>query len=197
MRPVVLVHGIWDSSSRLEPLRAGLVARGVSKAIAIDLLPNDGRAIVPVLAAQVAHAVDEAIASIDGDDPRVDVVGFSMGALVTRYYLQRGGGKSRVRRFVSISGPHEGTINALALPFAGVRQMRPGSELLRDLASDPDPWGPVEVHTVWTPYDLMILPARSSKLPGARSERVIPVKMHRWMITDPRVLDHVASLLVP
>ncbi len=197
MRPVVLVHGIWDSSSRLEPLRAGLVARGVSKAIAIDLLPNDGRAIVPVLAAQVAHAVDEAIASIDGDDPRVDVVGFSMGALVTRYYLQRGGGKSRVRRFVSISGPHAGTINALALPFAGVRQMRPGSELLRDLASDPDPWGPVEVHTVWTPYDLMILPARSSKLPGARSERVIPVKMHRWMITDPRVLDHVASLLVP
>jgi triacylglycerol lipase len=197
LRPVVLVHGIWDSSSRLEPLRAGLVARGVSKAIAIDLLPNDGRAIVPVLAAQVAHAVDEAIASIDGDDPRVDVVGFSMGALVTRYYLQRGGGKSRVRRFVSISGPHEGTINALALPFAGVRQMRPGSELLRDLASDPDPWGPVEVHTVWTPYDLMILPARSSKLPGARSERVIPVKMHRWMITDPRVLDHVASLLVP
>jgi len=169
----------------------------VSKAIAIDLLPNDGRAIVPVLAAQVAHAVDEAIASIDGDDPRVDVVGFSMGALVTRYYLQRGGGKSRVRRFVSISGPHAGTINALALPFAGVRQMRPGSELLRDLASDPDPWGPVEVHTVWTPYDLMILPARSSKLPGARSERVIPVKMHRWMITDPRVLDHVASLLVP
>ncbi|MBL8682394.1 MAG: alpha/beta fold hydrolase [Myxococcales bacterium] len=195
-RPVVLVHGIWDSSTRLEPLRAGLASRGLAKATAIDLLPNDGRAVIPLLAAQVAHAVDQAIATVDGDDRRVDVVGFSMGALVTRYYLQRGGGRSRVRRFVSISGPHHGTLNALALPLAGVRQMRPNSDLLRDLATDSDPWGPVEVHTVWTPYDLMILPARSSKLPGARSERVIPVKMHRWMITDPRVLDHVANLLL-
>lgn len=195
-RPVVLVHGIWDSSTRLEPLRSGLVARGVANATAIDLLPNDGRAVIPLLAAQVAHAVDNAIAAVESDDRRVDVVGFSMGALVTRYYLQRGGGQSRVRRFVSISGPHGGTLNALALPLAGVRQMRPNSELLRDLAGDADPWGPVEVHTVWTPYDLMILPAKSSQLRGARSERIIPVKLHRWMITDPRVLDHVASLLL-
>ena len=186
------MHGIWDSSTRLEPLRAGLAARGIASAQPIDLCPNDGRAPIPLLASQVAHAVDNALSS----DGLVDLVGFSMGALVSRWYIQRGGGRARVRRFISISGPHHGTLNAFALPLAGVRQMRPGSELLRDLESDPDPWGPVEVHTVWTPYDLMILPAKSSQLPGARSDQRVPVAMHRFMLSDPRVLDHVANLLL-
>jgi triacylglycerol lipase len=52
------------------------------------------------------------------------------------------------------------------------------------------------VHTVWTPYDLMILPAKSSQLPGARSDLRVPVAMHRFMLSDPRVLDHVANLLI-
>lgn len=194
-RPVLLVHGIWDSSSRIEPLRAGLEARGVRDAIAMDLRPNDGRAPLPLLAAQVAYAVEAAIERGATDDGRVDLVGFSMGALVSRYFIQRGGGRAKVRRFVSISGPHEGTMHAFALPFEGVKQMRPNSALLRELASDPDPWGPVEVHTVWTPLDLMIVPARSSRLPHARSELRVPVALHRWMLSDPRVLDHVAALL--
>lgn len=190
--PVLLVHGIWDSSARLEPLRAGLAERGIARSTALDLRPNDGRAPIPLLASQVAHAVD--CASSDGAP--VDLVGFSMGALVSRWYIQRGGGRSRIRRFISISGPHHGTLNAFALPLAGVRQMRPNSDLLRDLATDADPWGPVEVHTVWTPYDLMILPAKSSQLPGARSDQRLPVAMHRFMLSDARVLDHVAKLLL-
>ena len=45
------------------------------------------------------------------------VVGSSMGALVSRAYVQRFEGKQRVRRFVSISGPQHGTATAWALPY--------------------------------------------------------------------------------
>lgn len=190
--PVLLVHGIWDSAARIEPLRAGLEARGLRRARALDLAPNDGRAPIERLAAQVDAAVE---AATDERGGPVDVVGFSMGALVTRYAIQRGRSRARVRRFVSISGPHRGTLNALWLPHEGVRQMRPGSALLRDLASDPDPWGTVEVHVLYTPLDVMIVPARSSELPGARTTRKVPVALHRWMVTDPRVLDAVAEIL--
>jgi triacylglycerol lipase len=41
----------------------------------------------------------------------------------------------------------------------------------------------------------MIVPARSSELPGARTTRKVPVALHRWMVTDPRVLDAVAEIL--
>ena len=191
--PVLLVHGIWDSSSRLAPLAAGLTLRGVHGVHAIDLVPNDGRAPIPELGRLVAREADS-LAAREGAE-RVDVVGFSMGALVARWYVQRGGGKERVRRFVSIAGPHHGTLSAYALPFAGARDMRPKSALLEDLAADPDPFGDVEVHCLYTPFDLIIVPAKSGVLEGARSVRVFTVPMHRFMITDARVLDHVAAIL--
>jgi triacylglycerol lipase len=191
--PALLVHGIWDSSSRLAPLRTGLMLRGVRRVHAIDLVPNDGRAPIPELGALVAREV-ESLRRETGAE-RVDIVGFSMGALVSRWFVQRGGGKAQVRRFVSISGPHGGTMTAYALPFAGARDMRPGSTLLRDLDADPNPFGQVEVHCLHTPFDLMILPPKSSVLKHARSSRAFSVGLHRWMIEDPRVLDHVAGVL--
>jgi triacylglycerol esterase/lipase EstA (alpha/beta hydrolase family) len=191
--PVLLVHGIWDSSSRLAPLRAGLERRGIGPVHAVDLVPNDGRAPIAELGGIVAREATE-LAEREGAS-RVDVVGFSMGALVARWYIQRGGGKAKVRRFVSISGPHAGTAFAYALPFAGVRDMRPGSPLLRDLAADADPFGDVEVHCLYTPFDLMILPPTSSVLAGARSVGKFRVPMHRFMITSSVVLDHVAEIL--
>jgi triacylglycerol lipase len=190
----VLVHGIWDSAARLAPLRLGLALRGVERAHAIDLIPNDGRATIAELGLIVAR---EAAALAERESvARVDIVGFSMGALVSRWYIQRGGGQHKVRRFVSISGPHQGTATAYALSLPGIRDMRPRSDLLRDLAADPRPLETVETHCVYTPFDLTVLPARSAILPEARSVRSFPVLMHRFMISNDRVIDHVAALLL-
>lgn len=193
MRPILLVHGIWDTGAKLAKMRRGLEREGLGPVRAIDLRPNDGRASILELARQVERATTEL--SADAPDRRVDVVGFSMGALVTRAFVQRLGGKQRVRRFVSISGPHAGTMTAYALPFAGAREMRPDSALLRELAADADPWGDVEVHVLYTPYDLMIVPAASSRLGGAASETVLPIPLHRWMIEDRRAIARVAAIL--
>jgi triacylglycerol lipase len=188
--PTLFVHGIFDSAARVAPLLTGLKVRGVSNMHAFDLVPNTGSATIPELALQVQTAA-EALG------PRFDLVGFSMGALISRYYLQRLGGLKRVRRFISISGPQSGTLTAYALPFLrGVRQMRMGSALLQDLARDELPFGAVEVHTIATPFDLMIVPSTSAELKGSKSHQSFPVKMHRWMITDARVLDHIAQLLL-
>ncbi|HJL18639.1 MAG TPA: alpha/beta fold hydrolase [Sandaracinaceae bacterium LLY-WYZ-13_1] len=189
MLPTLLVHGIWDDGARFDRLRAALERAGAPRVEALDLWPNDGSAPIERLAAQV-----QARADAMGVE-RIDLVGFSMGALVGRWWLQRMGGRDRVRRFVSISGPHHGTATAWALSRAGVRQMRPGSPLLADLASDEDPWGEVEVHSIWTPWDLMIVPPRSSRLRGARGEHRIGVPLHRWMIRHPEAVSTVVRVL--
>lgn len=191
--PVLLVHGIWDDGERLRSMRRAIERAGLGPVHAIDLVPNDGRAPILELASQVDRAARDLRASAGSD--RVDVVGFSMGALTTRAFIQRLGGKDLVRRFVSISGPHAGTATAFALTHRGARDMRPRSELLRALDADPDPWGPVEVHVLYTPFDLMIVPATSSRLRGARSETRVPVAVHRWMVEDPRALAHVVRIL--
>jgi triacylglycerol lipase len=187
----LLVHGIWGDAVQLEPLKRGLERNGVGSVTALSFSPNDGRATIEELGAQIAREVDR----LREEGAHVDVVGFSMGALASRWYVQRGGGKEKIRRFVSISGPHAGTLTALAVGFAGVRQMRPGSDLLRDLASDSDPWGDVEVHALYTPFDLMIVPAVSSLLVGARTTHKVPALLHRFMLSDQRVHAIVAKLL--
>jgi triacylglycerol lipase len=192
VRPVLIVHGIWDSRARMRELEHGLIARGFPHVRAFDMTPNDGRASLSTLAEQAKHQADALLQEHGGP---IDLVGFSMGALISRYYLQRLGGKACVRRFVSISGPHRGTLSAYALPLAGLRDMRPGSALIRDLEADQDAFGQVEVHCLYTPYDLMIVPAASSVLPGARSVQRIELPIHRMMITRPAALDAIASVL--
>jgi len=191
--PVLIVHGIWDSRARVSALELGLLTRGVDRVHAFDLKPNDGRAPIAALAQQVSRQADALVAEHGGGP--IDLVGFSMGALVSRYYLQRLGGKERVRRFISISGPHQGTLVAYALPFAGLRDMRPGSALIRDLEADTAGFGDVEVHCLYTPYDLMIVPATSSVLTGAKSVQRLAIPIHRMMITHRASLDAVAALL--
>lgn len=190
MLPVLLVHGIWDTGAKLAPMARALERAGAPRAEPITLSKNDGSAPLRVLAAEVADA-----AAALG--PRIDLVGFSMGALISRTYLQRLGGRERVRRFVSIAGPHAGTTWArFSGPRAhGIRDMRPGSALLSDLERDVDPWGAVQVHTLWTPYDLMIVPPRSSVLAAVESDTRLPIAMHRWLVSDPRAIDHVVGVL--
>jgi len=173
-------------------LERGLAARGIERVHAFDLEPNDGRAPIATLAAQVQR---EAEALMEAHGAPIDLVGFSMGALVSRYYLQKLGGRANVRRFVSISGPHRGTLTAYALPLAGLRDMRPGSALLRELESDATGFGEVEVHCLYTPYDLMIVPAASSILAAAKTTRRLDIPIHRMMITERRALDAIAALL--
>lgn len=191
--PVLVVHGLWDTEARIAPLVRGLRARGIEHVSSFDLEPNSGRAPIAELARQVKQRADALLAR--HARTQIDLVGFSMGALASRYYLQRCGGRDQVRRFVSISGPHAGTWTAFALPFEGVRQMRPGSALLRDLESDLDPFGDVEVHCIYTSLDLMIVPPTSSVLANAASVHRLRVPVHRFMLHDRGVLDLVAGIL--
>ena len=188
--PVLLVHGIWDTGSKLAPIAHALEAAGIPRALSITLSKNDGSASIMDLAREVAAAAETL-------GPKIDLVGFSMGALIARTYIQRLGGRDRVRRFVSIAGPQHGTLWArFARPEAiGIRDMAPGSALLADLASDRDAWGDVEVHTLWTPFDGMIVPPRSSSMLGVRSETRVPSLLHRWLVNDPRAIAHVVRIL--
>ena len=152
-------------------MRDYLLASGWTRVEAIDLVPNDGSAGLPRLAEQVRQAALHLQASAGGE--KVDVVAFSMGALVTRYWLMRLDGKAVARRFVSISGPHHGTALAFLRANQGAAQMRPGSPLLSDLARDEGAWGGVEVVSLWTPFDLMI-PPRPELAAGRRRPALVP-----------------------
>jgi triacylglycerol lipase len=186
---VVLLHGIDDTSDLFRHMSPRLRSVGL-QTHAMNLVPRNGDAGLDHLAGQLAAWVEANLAA----EQSIDLVGFSMGGLVARYYIQRLGGIGRVRRFITISSPHKGTWAAFLRGNRGARQMRPGSEFLEDLNRDAATLGQVEFTTIWTPFDLMIVPADSSRLEVGRSIRV-NVAAHPLMVRAPRVLDLVHRLL--
>jgi triacylglycerol lipase len=188
--PVLLIHGIYDTTKVFNKMAAYLSNLGW-QVHSINLTPNNGSAKLSVLAAQVATYISN---TFDRGE-QIDLIGFSMGGLVTRYYLQRLNGVDRVRRYINISAPNRGTIVAYALSSEGVVEMRPKSKFLRNLNSDvKEVLTKINCTFIWTPLDLMILPADSTKLNFGR-EIEIPVWRHDLVLTDDRVLVTVTKAL--
>lgn len=188
--PVLLIHGIDDTTDLFSTMAPYLEARGW-QTHGIDLIPNDGTHGLDVLAHQIMDYAERMFAP----DQPFDLVGFSMGGIISRYYLQRLGGFRRVQRFVTIASPHQGTWTAYLRWNCGAGQMRPDCGFLNDLNRDAvDTLGQINVTSIWTPLDAMILPPQSSQLPVG-NEVVVNVAAHAWMVTDLRVLNQVAIAL--
>ena len=188
--PILLVHGLTDTSHKMRKIASHL--RGLGwKVYDINLTPNSGDAKLEVLAQQVADLVELTFPS----DQPLDLLGFSMGGLVSRYYIQRLGGIDRVQRFISISSPHNGTVAAYFTTRAGCVQMRPNHQFIKDLNTDIDRLQQITVTSIWTPFDLMILPPRSSQL-GVGTDISLPVLSHVQMVFDRRILNAISEALV-
>jgi triacylglycerol lipase len=187
--PIVLVHGMWDTVSVFEKLQPFLESRG-GDVYSFDMVPSNGDAPLEVLAAQLATFIDHTF----GSNRPIDLLGFSMGGLVSRYYLQRLGGIDRTERFVTVSSPNHGTIMAEFSFTPGGKQMRVGSRFLQDLNRDVDRLATLQVTSIWTPLDAIIVPAASSRLAIADNQTVL-VPWHKLMVYDQRSLAAIAAAL--
>ncbi len=183
---IVLVHGFLNRGGILSRLAAHLTAAG-HRCFVPTLTPADARGGLPAMAAQLADYIEGAVPRTE----RFVLVGFSMGALLSRYYLQELGGRTRAIAFFSLCGPHAGTVNAYLYPSAGARQMRPGSEFLAGLDATAERLRGLPIVCYWTPYDLMIRPLASARWSPGESVR-IPVLVHSLMVFDRRLYKDIA-----
>jgi triacylglycerol lipase len=187
--PVLLIHGIDDTADIFGTMTPYLRQQGWS-VHSLNLQPNNGDVGLDQLAHQIRKYADKMFSP----DQPFDLVGFSMGGIVSRYYMQRLGGLERVQRFVTIASPHYGTWTAYFRPNPGGNQMRRGSAFLNRLNHDAAMLERINFTSIWTPLDLMILPAASSRMPIGKDLQV-PVSGHAWMVTDVRSLRAVAGAL--
>jgi triacylglycerol lipase len=187
--PVVLVHGMDGTGIVFLKMAASLKRQGLS-VYSLDLTPNNGDAGLDELAQQLANFINNAFPL----EQMLDIVGFSMGGIISRYYVQRLGGINRVQRFITIASPHRGTVMAYASQRCGCLQMRPYSKFIQDLNSDVTMLEQLDFTSIWTPYDLMIVPSSSSRL-AVGKEVIIPTLTHDWMLTDKRSIATVIEAL--
>lgn len=175
-RVVLLLHGIYDSSKDFEAMERFLRSKGFDPH-GIDLKPSNGKEPLEQLAVQVADYVENHLQGVK----RFDIVAFSMGSLVARYYIQKLGGARRVAHLVMISGPNKGSPWAYFFKRPGFRQMRPGSPFLRELNKDSSAYKKMKVLCLWTPLDLTV-PAWRTILPHFPQQKV-------WVLAHPLMME--------
>ena len=190
MNSVILVHGIYDSASRMRPIHEFL-SNERWDVHSISLKPNNGTVGIDKLAEQLEQFIKDKTSS----GQKIDLVGFSMGGLICRYYMQRMEGLPRVEHFISVSTPQYGTIIGYLSGNIGPKQMRRGSEFIRDLNKDIDNLRSLKLTSIWTPLDLMVVPANSSHLEFG-NEKKIWCLVHPWMVSNKKCLQTIKEELL-
>src|SRR3712207_3858447 len=191
--PVLLVHGLVDNRSIFTAMRRGLRRRGFASVCTWNYSPMLGDAARG--AADLGREI-ERICARTGHD-RIHVVGHSLGGLIARYHLQRQDGAQRIQSLVTLGTPHEGSVLAHLLPTPLVRQLRPGSPLLRELA-EPAPGFSTPLTAVYSDLDQLVLPTSAARCDhpdlGARNVLVRGVG-HMSLPFSRSVVDEVAATL--
>ncbi|MEU9801023.1 alpha/beta fold hydrolase [Streptomyces sp. NPDC051000] len=192
--PVLLLHGFNDNRSIFVLLRRALGADGLRRVETYNYSPftRDLRATARHLARRV-----EDLCERSGQE-RVDLVGHSLGGLVARYYVQRLGGDVRVRTLVTLGTPHAGTRVA---PFMNahplVRQMRPGSAVMAELAA-PSSGCRTRCVAFWSEFDAIMAPTGTARIehPDLDAENVLVTGIgHLALAVHPTVIAAVRRAL--
>jgi triacylglycerol lipase len=186
---VVMVHGIFEDGKAFDSLKRRLETHGI-QCFVPQLKPADGRGGLDKLAAGLKADIEKEF----GEDEEFALVAFSMGGLVSRYYLQHLGGAERCKEFITISTPHHGTNVAYTYPSKGAFQMRPGSDFIRDLGETESTLGDIPITSYRTPMDLIILPTNSSVWERAENKSYTVV-LHPLMLHTKSVLDDIEKRL--
>lgn len=186
----VLVHGYKDEASVFNPLASYLSELGLEPH-AVTLAPSDCSVPMETLAQQLAEYIDRNFLSYQ----KIDFVGFSLGGIVARYYIQRMGGLARTNRLLTVAAPHHGTLMAYASSLPAALQLRPNSEFLLDLNADAESLTSIPFVSLWSPFDLMILPPFSSHMPVASNKAVWTLR-HQALITSRRGIRTIAEQLL-
>jgi pimeloyl-ACP methyl ester carboxylesterase len=156
--PVLLVHGLVDNRSVFTVMRRSLRRRGFAQVCSWNYSPL--LADVARGAADLGEHIERICAQTGHE--RVHVVGHSLGGLIARYHVQRQGGDRRVASLVTLGTPHQGSIWAHVLPTPLVRQLRPGSSLLQELA-EPAPRCRTRITAIYSNLDEMVVPTHSGR----------------------------------
>jgi triacylglycerol lipase len=159
-------------------------------AYALSPQPSDGTAPIEELTQQLAEMIAERFPA----DTRLNLVGFSMGGLICRCYVQQLGNLGRTARLITIATPHQGTWTAYTYNRPACLQMRPGSRFLAELNRELADLQKIQFTSIWTPFDLTILPPTSSCLPIGEMAPVLS-PFHATLLLDPRILQIIAQRL--
>ncbi len=191
--PIILIHGLWNTSSIFSSITSKLDDIGIEY-----FAPTLNHSLGMTSIIDLTNILNELILEKYGLEKEIDILGFSMGGIIARYWLQKFNGNKRTRRLISIGSPHKGTLMAQLVPkfpFRGISEMKINSQFLKELSKNDCSLDGIECISFFTYWDLMVLPSWWTNLNIGEK---IPVKVykHRNLVRNKFSVEKIIERII-
>ena len=192
-RPIVLIHGLWNTSDIFKSLIRKLDRYSINY-FAPTLQHDFGKISI----IDLTQSLNELIIDKYGFDMEIDLLGFSMGGIIGSYWLKYFEGNKRVKKFISVGSPHMGTLTAQVVPrfpFKGISEMKINSKLLKNLYASNDFLEDVNCISFFTNWDLMVFPGWKAYLPKG-NKYSINIFKHKNLMKNEYAINEIFKKII-
>ena len=191
--PIILIHGLWNTSSIFSFITSKLDEQGVEY-----FAPTLNHSFGMTSIVELTNLIDQLIVEKYGLEQEIDILGFSMGGIIGRYWINKFNGHKRTKRFITVGSPHNGTLTSQLVPkypFRGISEMKINSSLLRDLAKYDYYLNDIDCISFFTFWDLMVFPGWRAHL-NVGEKISLKILKHRNLVRNPAAVERIIERLM-
>jgi pimeloyl-ACP methyl ester carboxylesterase len=187
--PLIFVHGLGGNRGTFLPMSSYLWLLGRRRSYKIGFESGSSLKEMATDLVEFIESVKESTG-----EPKVDLVGHSMGGLVARLAIETPALAGSIDTLITLGTPHGGTCIARYANTETIRLLRQDSPLLNELARRPWPKD-VRGVTCFSRNDLIILPPESAAVEGTMILDLSPATHYSYLF-DINCLTTLGQLLV-
>ena len=192
-RPIVLIHGLWNTSDIFKSLTRKLDQYSIDY-FAPTLQHEFGKVSI----IDLTNFLNQLIINKYGLKKEIDLLGFSMGGIIGSYWLKNFEGNKRIKKFISVGSPHNGTLTAQIVPrfpLKGISEMKINSKLLKDLYASNDFLENVNCISFFTNWDLMVFPGWKAYLPKG-NKYSLNIFKHKNLMKNEYAINEIVKKII-
>ena len=192
-RPIVLIHGLWNTSDIFKSLTRKLDQYSIDY-FAPTLQHEFGKVSI----IDLTNFLNQLIINKYGLEKEIDLLGFSMGGIIGSYWLKNFEGNKRIKKFISVGSPHNGTLTAQIVPrfpLKGISEMKINSKLLKDLYASNDFLENVNCISFFTNWDLMVFPGWKAYLPKG-NKYSLNIFKHKNLMKNKYAINEIVKKII-
>ena len=191
--PIVLIHGLWNSADIFSLITSQLDEKGIEY-FAPTLKHDYGMTSI----IELTNALNDLILERYGFGKDLDILGFSMGGIIGRYWIVKFNGYKRTRQFITVGSPHKGTLISQLVPkypFRGISEMKINSFLLRDLSQYDYLLKGINCISFFTYWDLMVFPGWRANL-NSGEKISLKIYKHKNLVRKTEAIERIIDRLL-
>jgi len=191
--PIILIHGLWNTSDIFSSITSKLDEMGIEY-FAPTLKHEYGMTSI----VELTNLLNGLILEKYGLEKELDILGFSMGGIIGRYWIKKFNGYKRTRKFITVGSPHNGTLASQLVPkypFTGISEMKINSFFLRELSKYDYLLKGINCISFFTYWDLMVFPGWRANL-NSGEKISLKIYKHKNLVQNPEAVERIIETLL-